>query len=266
MLDFCSLYSGSSGNSIMVGNGSDHILIDAGMSGKKIEEALNSKGLKTSDMSGLLITHEHSDHIKSVGVLARKYGIPIYLTQGTYDEIKRMEYLGKIDDSLFNVISADVDFYINSLRIHPIKISHDAAQPVSFRIYNENKSIAVLTDLGFFDDYIVESISGVNGILLESNHDVRMLQTGPYSYPLKLRILSDYGHLSNENSGRLLSKVLHDNIEFIMLGHLSKENNMPDLAYETVRSEIDLADNKYNSIDFNIEVASRDCPSKLYEI
>lgn len=263
MIDFCSLYSGSSGNCIVVGDGNSHLLIDAGVSGKKIEQALNLKGLSTKDMSGILITHEHSDHVQGIGVLARRYGLPMYLTKGTLTAIKRMDSLGKIDESLFHVISEDVDFSIDNLSIHPIKISHDAAQPVAYKISNGGKSVAVMTDLGIYDDYIVDNISGLDALLIESNHDIRMLQTGPYSYPLKMRILSDSGHLSNENAGRLLSRVLHDGLSHIFLGHLSHENNYPELAFETVRSEIDLSDNDFRSIDFDIEVASRFEPSKM---
>lgn len=266
MIDFCSLYSGSSGNCILVGDGNNHLLIDVGMSGKKIEEALNNNNLSTKDISAILITHEHSDHIKGIGVIARRYGIPIYLTQGTKAAIDSYECYGKIDESLYNIISADTEFDVFGMRVKPIRISHDVNEPVAYRIYNGDRSVAVMTDLGVYDEYIVDSIKGVDGVLLESNHDVKMLQAGPYSYPLKMRILSDKGHLSNENSGKLLSKILHDEMQFVMLGHLSAENNYPDLAYETVRSEIDLADNKYRSIDFSIEVAARDHSSRFIEL
>lgn len=266
MIQLCSLYSGSSGNCILVGDGNNHLLIDAGVSGKKIEEALNSKGLKSQDISGILITHEHIDHVKAVGIMARRYGMPLYATNGTFEAIKQMSSLGKIDDSLINIIRADEDFYLKDMKIHPIRISHDVNEPVAYRIYSKDKSVAVVTDLGNYDEYIINEVSNLDALLIEANHDVRMLQTGPYSYPLKMRILSERGHLSNEASGQLLSRVLHDGIQNIILGHLSHENNYPDLAYETVRSEIDMADNDYKSIDFNIEVASREAPGRLIEI
>ena len=137
-------------------------------------------------------------------------------------------------------------------------ISHDAADPVAYKIRQQEKNVAVMTDLGTYDDHIVEKLQNVDVLLLEANHDVRMLQAGAYPYPLKQRILGDKGHLSNERSGQLLGKVLHDHLKHIVLGHLSKENNYPELAYETVRLEVELGDNPYKGDDFPMFVAKRD--------
>lgn len=261
-MELCSIASGSSGNCICVGSDNCHVLIDAGISGKRIEQGLNSIDLKTSDMQGILITHEHIDHISGVGVLARKYGIPMYATEGTIDAVLNTKSVGKIDESLFQCITPGVDFVIGDLTIEPIHISHDAADPVAYKVKQEGKSAAVMTDLGTYDDNIVEKLKNLDVLLLEANHDVRMLQAGSYPYQLKRRILGDRGHLSNELSGQLLSELLHDDFKAIFLGHLSKENNYPELAYETVRLEVTLGDNPYKGEDFPIYVAKRDSVSE----
>lgn len=264
---FCSFASGSSGNCIYAGSDSTHILVDVGISGKRVDGGLSEVGLTGRDISGILITHEHSDHIGGLGVISRKYNIPIYATEHTIKAIKNDRKSGEIDDSLFFPIKADNKFMIGDLTINPIKISHDAVEPVAYRINYENKKIVVCTDLGTYDEYIVDCLRGSDVLLLEANHDVKMLQVGPYSYYLKQRILSDKGHLSNENSGRLLCRILHDNIKKIFLGHLSQENNLPELAYEAVKTEITLSpDNSYKGDDFNISVANRSQPSELIEI
>lgn len=262
-MEMLSIASGSSGNCIYAGDTSTHILIDAGISGKSVEAGLNSISMTTADIQAILITHEHSDHIKGLGVLARKAGIPIYATKGTLEAIKRCKALGKIDEQLYNEIKEDEEFSIGSMYFRPIRISHDAAQPVAYRFRSDKSNAAVMTDLGVFDDYIVSNLQGLDMLLLESNHDIRMLETGSYPYELKQRILGRKGHLSNENSGRLLSRVLHSGMKKILLGHLSQENNYPPLAFETVRSEIDLADNEYMSKDFDISVAKRNEPGNL---
>ena len=260
-MELCSIASGSSGNCIYVGTDEGHILIDAGISGKRIEEGLNSIGLKTAEMQGILVTHEHIDHVAGLGVLARRYGIPIYATAGTIEAVKGMKSVGKIDEGLFHEIKAEKDFMIADMSIEPIEISHDAAEPVAYRVTAGDKSAAVMTDLGYYDERIVSKLKNLDAILLEANHDIRMLQTGPYPYPLKQRILGNRGHLSNESSGRLLSEVLHDNLKAVVLGHLSKENNFPELAYETVRLEVTMGDNPYKAEDFPMHVARRDCVS-----
>lgn len=257
-MELCSIASGSSGNCICVGSDNCHVLIDAGISGKRIEAGLNSIDLKTADMQGILITHEHIDHIAGVGVLARKYGIPIYATAGTIDAVLNTKSVGKIEEALFHPITPGEDFIIGDLTIEPISVSHDAAEPVAYKIKQPGKSAAIMTDLGTYDDTIVEKLKNLDVLLLEANHDVRMLQAGSYPYQLKRRILGEKGHLSNELSGQLLSEVLHDDFKTIFLGHLSKENNYPKLAYETVRLEVTLGDNPYKGEDFPIYVAERD--------
>lgn len=266
-MELCSIASGSSGNCIYVGSQSTHLLVDAGISGKSIEAGLNSLGLKTEDIDGILITHEHSDHIKGLGVLARKYGLPIYATQGTIEAIGRIGALGNIPSELFRTVRANERFRIEDIEISPVRISHDAAEPVAYRLDRKGHSVGVLTDLGTYDDYIVNSFRGVEALLLESNHDVNMLQVGKrYPYALKQRILSDRGHLSNESCGKLLCKLLHDGMKQILLGHLSLENNFAELAYETVRLEILMDRCPYRPEDFDIRVAGRSERSELIAV
>lgn len=266
MLELCSIASGSSGNCICVGTDDYHVLIDAGISGKRVENGLESIDLKADEMQGILVTHEHADHIAGIGVLARRYGLPIYATQGTIQAIQQTKSVGKIDESLFRVIVPEEDFTIGDICFHPLSISHDAADPVAYRFTDGTHSCAVITDLGTYDQKIVDSLQNLDAILLEANHDIRMLETGIYPYPLKKRILGDRGHLSNERSGQLLCELLHDHFGTVMLGHLSKENNYEQLAYETVRLEITMGDNPYKAEDFPLYVAKRDEVSQTIRI
>lgn len=259
----CSIASGSSGNCIYVGSDTTHLLLDVGISGKRIESGLEQLEITGKDIDGIMITHEHADHIQGLGIMARRYGIPIYATKGTIEAIKGISTLGKIDESLFHVVKADERFTIKDLIVNPMTISHDAADPVAYRVQYGKEKVAVCTDIGYYNEYTVESLKNMDAILLEANHDVNMLQVGPYPYPLKRRILGDRGHLSNENSGKLLSDILHDGLKHIFLGHLSKENNLPELAYETVRMEITMGNTPYKAEDFDIQVAKRDDLSKL---
>lgn len=262
----CSIASGSSGNCIYVGSEATHLLVDVGISGKRTECGLNSIGVAGRDLDGILITHEHADHISGLGVLARKYEVPIYATPGTIEAIQSCTSLGKIDNSLFREVRADQKMVIKDLTVNPMRISHDAAEPVAYRIAYGNKKVGICTDLGVYNDYTVECLRGMDALLIEANHDVNMLQVGPYPYYLKQRILGERGHLSNENSGRLLSRILHDRLQAIVLGHLSKENNLPELAYEAVRMEITMGDNPYNANDFRMQVASRSEVSPVISI
>ena len=264
-MDFCSIASGSSGNCIFAGTDNTGILIDAGISGKRIEQGLNSIGRKSAEISGILVTHEHSDHIKGLGVIARKHHIPIYATPGTIREIKRSG-LGTIDEGLYREIHADEPFDLGDLSIEAFEISHDAAEPVAYRVSDGSRSVAVVTDLGVYTDYTIRHLQGLNAVLLESNHDVNMLQVGRYPYYLKQRILGKRGHLSNENAGRLLNCILSDRLQHILLGHLSKENNYEELAYETVRLEITQGDCPYKASDFSISVASREQMSEIVTV
>ncbi len=262
---FESIASGSSGNCIYVGSDTTHLLLDVGISRKRTVEALGDLDLDLRDIDGIFITHEHTDHISGLPMIAKKTDIPIYATRGTIWAIRQMSKFSEIDPASFVPIRADEKITIKDIQIDPMKISHDAVEPVGYRIYYGRKKACVCTDLGCFNDYTVECLKNSDVLLLESNHDVNMLQVGRYPYPLKRRILGDHGHLSNVSSGQLLSRVLNDHMKGIFLGHLSKENNLPELAFETVRVEILSSDTGYSPEELPIYVARRDKPSALVE-
>ena len=161
-------------------------------------------------------------------------------------------------EGIFHEVTPDQDCPIGDLTIHPFRISHDAAEPVAYRIGQGDREVGIATDMGVYDEYIVKNLEGLDALLLEANHDVNMLQVGKYPYYLKRRILGDKGHLSNETAGQLLCRLLHDNMKQILLGHLSRENNYEALAYETVCAEVTMGDNPYKAKDFRIDVAHRD--------
>ncbi len=262
----CSIASGSSGNCIYVGSGQTHLLVDTGISKKRIEEGLTELGIKGEELNGILITHEHADHIQGLGVFSRKYEIPIYATRGTLEGIRTYKGLGKMPEGLLHEIETDQPLCVGDLEVKPFRISHDAKQPSGFRIEKQEKSVAIATDLGEYDDYIIENLKNLDAILLEANHDIHMLEVGPYPYYLKQRVLGRQGHLSNELSGRLLCEILHDKLKHIILGHLSKENNYAELARETVKLEVTMSDVPFRGEDLPLMVASRDSRSNVLYI
>lgn len=231
-INFCSIASGSSGNSIYVGGVYTHILIDAGLSGKKITDGLKKINISGDKINAIFITHEHSDHIKGAGILSRRYNIPIYATAGTW--IGMEEKLGDIEQENKRFVLKDEDCVIGDLCIHAYEIPHDANEPVGYSIMDGKNKVTVATDIGHITNIIKANIKGSNALLLEANHDVNMLKAGNYPYHLKRRILGKFGHLSNESSGNLLAEVVDGKLKHILLGHLSQENNFPDLAFETV--------------------------------
>lgn len=262
----CSIASGSSGNCIYVGSENTHLLVDTGISRKRIEEGLKELEVKGEELDGILVTHEHADHIQGLGVFSRKYGIPIYATPGTMKGIREYKTLGKMPEGLYHEIQVDTDFILGDIKVRPFAISHDANEPSGYRFEQGEKSVAVATDLGKYDEYTVENLKNLNAVLLESNHDLHMLEVGPYPYYLKQRVMGERGHLSNELSGRLLCDILHNGLKNVMLGHLSKENNYAELAYETVKLEVTLGDNPFKGEEIPITVAKRDTVSKVITV
>ncbi len=257
--------SGSSGNCTYIGTDNTHILIDTGISKKRIIEGLNYADVSIDDISAILITHEHIDHIQSLGIIERKNEIPIYATKGTIDGIKNCSSIKDFNYEMFHVINEDCPFSINDINFTALKTSHDANQSVCFKFENLKKTGAIVTDLGLYDDYLINNLTDLQFLMLESNHDVRMLEVGPYPYPLKQRILGAKGHLSNESAGQFLDKILNDNINEIILGHLSRENNTKDLAKLAIMNEIDASTSKYKSDDFKIDIAHHDSYSEIVE-
>ena len=264
MFNFCSLYSGSSGNSSLVQNNNTNILIDAGESAKKIENALSSINVLPNSISAILVTHEHIDHIKSIGTLSKKYNIPIYATEKTWKAMPSQ--LDKIDKKMQRFFSPSTKFYINDIEIYPFSIPHDAADPCGFNIISSGKKISIATDLGHITPDLINNISDSSFVLLESNYDPEILRYSKYPYMLKHRISGDYGHLSNIDAGKVISTLNKNNekLERVMLGHLSKENNFPELAYKTVLDE--LISDKCDLSNLSLSVASRNNPSELIHI
>ena len=225
--------SGSSGNCTYVGTDDAAVLVDAGISMKRVEAGLNSIDMTLKDIDGIFITHEHSDHIKGLKAISRKYEIPIYLTEGTAQALIYSSVTKDIDTDLFTVIDSDGSMELRDLIINSHSISHDAAEPVCYSFNNGSSKISIATDLGMYDRELIEFLTDSDIILLESNHDVRMLQNGSYPYILKRRILSDSGHLSNDQCTETAVKLLKSGTARLFLAHLSEANNFPELAEQT---------------------------------
>lgn len=257
--------SGSSGNSIFMSTGATKILIDAGLSGKRLESGLSSIGVDCKSLDAILITHEHSDHIQGAGILSRRFDVPVYATSGTWDAMERLNTLGKIAPKNKNYVYADENLVLNDMLIRPFEIPHDAAQPVGYSVFAEGRKMTVATDIGYITPTVKENIYGSDILLLESNHDIDLLMNGRYPVQLKRRILSNYGHLSNVSAGQLLAEIMCDKLKHIFLGHLSEENNRPVLAYETVQNI--LVANKINvGTAVNLYLADRHKASRLVTI
>ena len=261
MLNFCSLYSGSSGNSLFVETENTKILVDAGMSCKKIEEALHLIEVDPSSINAILVTHEHSDHIKGISTISKKFDIPVYATQETFDAMPAQTQ--KLSEKNINFFKPSESFYIDDIEILPFSIPHDAANPCGFNIIKDKKhQISIATDIGHMTKSIVNHLEGSKFILLESNYDTEVLRCCSYPFKLKTRIAGDTGHLSNTMAGKTISYLSkNSNLNTAMLGHLSKESNFPELAYQTVVDELISSSIDDNSIQ--LSVANRNCPSKL---
>ena len=261
MLNFCSLYSGSSGNSLFVESENTKILVDAGMSCKKIEEALNSIEVNPSSINAILVTHEHADHIKGLSTISRKFDIPVFATKETFDAMPKQTE--KISEKNIKFFNPNEKFFIEDLEVLPFSIPHDAANPCGFNIIKDNNTqISIATDIGHMTKTIVDKLEGSKFILLESNYDTEVLKCCAYPFKLKSRIASENGHLSNTMAGKTITYLTKNgNLKTAVLGHLSKESNFPALAYQTVVDE--LISNNANNDSLSLSVASRDCPGNL---
>lgn len=226
MFEIYSLISGSSGNASLVTNGKVHILIDCGTSGKRAFELIQSTGISPESISAVLVTHEHSDHTKGVGIVARRLRLPVYATAGTHAAMD----IGRLDDGSRIVIRPGTELEIGGIGVLPFSIPHDAAEPCGYSFFFGNTKLTVATDIGRVTDELMDNIKGSQSIILESNHDIDMLRFGEYPYPLKQRILSDIGHLSNEAAAETALELVRSGTKHIMLGHLSDKNNMPEIA------------------------------------
>jgi phosphoribosyl 1,2-cyclic phosphodiesterase len=264
------LASGSSGNSTLIIEKDTKILIDAGISRKRIEGHLSELGLGMEDIDAVLITHEHADHIAGLGVVLRKDFIPVYATLPTIKAMLAKKTLGKVEQSLFNPIEPYKEYAIGDVIIDPVSVYHDAAGPVAYIIKAERKSgrraIGVLTDTGRYDERMVEAFAQVDEILIETNHDINMLQVGSYPYELKQRILGDRGHLCNEMGARFVGDILSGGLRGVLLGHLSKENNYPPLAMASFKNELVMryGEEVYNRLE--VRLTKEDGITELREI
>ncbi|MDH3573880.1 MAG: MBL fold metallo-hydrolase [Desulfobacteraceae bacterium] len=229
-LGVCILASGSKGNAVFISSGDTSLLIDAGLSGIEIERRLKSRGLDPKNLDAILVSHEHSDHIQGVGVLSRRYKLPVYINSKTRKAA--VSQLGNLYDS--KNFECGSTFTINDLSIHPFSISHDAKDPCGFTVNQNGTKIGIATDLGIATSMVKAHLKGCTLLILEANHDEKMLINGPYPWPVKQRVKSRIGHLSNEESKALLNELQHDGLKHVMLAHLSETNNTPQKAFNEV--------------------------------
>ena len=262
MFNFCSLYSGSSGNSLFVETKNTKLLIDAGVSCKKIENALNDINVDPSTIDGILITHEHSDHVQGLGTLSKKFDLPVFVNQETLDAMPKQR--DKISEKNIKTFKVTDKFSVGDLDIKPFSIPHDAANPCGFNIFKDDKKISIATDIGHMTNDILRNLEESLFIMLESNYDPEVLRCSSYPFRLKSRIAGPTGHLPNEMAGKTIFHLLKSGLKNAMLGHLSKESNFPELAYQTVVDE--LISNNYNLDSLTLSVASRDIHSKIIGI
>lgn len=261
-LRFCSLASGSSGNCHMITDEDSYILIDAGLSGKQIQGKLQEIDIDPHRISAIIISHEHSDHIQGAGILSRRFNIPIYANEGTWRGMEAK--LGKLTKDNIKTFETTKLFSIGNIQVKPYSISHDANEPVGFCLESQGFKISIATDLGCITEAITSEIKDSNLVVLESNHDVEMLKAGSYPYYLKRRILSDEGHLSNDAAGYAIVELVKNNVKNILLAHLSKENNFPELALVTVKNILEA--NQINiGRDLILDLAHRERVSNMYQ-
>ena len=262
-MKFCSLYSGSSGNSLFVSHSKTKLLIDAGLSGKRIEQALCSIDELPAQLGGILVTHEHRDHIHGVGVLSRRYDLPVYANFATWESMR--DSLGQIAEHNVRVFETGRAFVIGDLQIEAFNTSHDAVESVGFTIDSGCSSVGVATDTGVITPRIMEALKGRDLVVLESNHDPAMLEAGRYPFPLKQRIKGNHGHLSNEICGETVCTLVKEGLDKVVLAHLSEENNYPLLAYQTTARILE-AEGIQPGEDLSLVVASRKNSSEIYEL
>ena len=252
------LASGSSGNSTVIGDSEgNNFLVDCGISCKRIVSSMAELSVSPESIKGIFITHEHTDHISGLMMLMKKYKIPVFASLGTLSEIARCKNFDNAYKKLMYKINVNHPFYFNDFKVNCFNIPHDAAEPLGFSFEKYDTKVSVCTDFGMATDEIEAGLKGSNALVIEANHDERLLEAGRYPFNLKRRILGDRGHLSNENSGKLITRLWNEDMKHIFLGHLSDENNMPELAFETVRCELLMKHKSYG--DFTkLVVANRD--------
>ncbi len=260
MIRFCTLFSSSGGNSVFISDGSTNLLIDAGVSAAKIVNALESIGVSPKELDGILVTHEHSDHVSGVGVLTRKFDIPVYANRDTLSKLQSTSCAAAAGCT--RIITTGERFKLRSAEIRSFKTPHDSAESVGYIVTMEERKFGIATDTGCITKPMLSALAGCEAVVIESNHDVDMLQKGAYPYILKRRILSDNGHLSNENGAWLATQLALWGTKHITLGHLSDNNNTPSKAYDTAKNLLEENNFKVGK-DVILQVASK---SEITEI
>lgn len=263
MLNFCSLYSGSSGNSLFVETSHTKLLIDAGVSSKKIENALLDINVDPLSLDGILVTHEHSDHVQGLGTFSKKFNLPVFVNQETLDAMPKQR--DKIANNNIKTFKISDKFSVGDLDIKPFSIPHDAVNPCGFNIWKDDKKISIATDIGHMTNNILKQLEESLFIMLEANYDPEVLRCSSYPFTLKSRIAGPTGHLSNEIAGKTISYLLKSGLKNAMLGHLSKESNFPELAYQTVVDEL-ISNDLFDKDSISLSVANRDVHSKLIKV
>jgi phosphoribosyl 1,2-cyclic phosphodiesterase len=234
-----SLASGSSGNAFLIDTENDLLLLDDGLSYRSLTEELRELDRSPEEISAVLLTHEHADHISGLPALMKKHpNIPVYASYGTFDGLSKEKIFSRMNMGAFCLIHPGERFTAAGIDILPVATSHDTEGSLAYRGDKESSSFAVITDLGSWTEELAEKMEGLSVLCLEANHDLRMLETGPYPYPLKLRIRSERGHLSNDDAAGLLLRLWHPGLKEVLLSHLSKENNLPVLAVQTMVCEL----------------------------
>ncbi|HZG84870.1 MBL fold metallo-hydrolase [Paenibacillus sp.] len=231
---FTILSSGSTGNATLVEYGEWRVLLDAGLSAKRIEQLMQERGVTPEGISGILVTHEHSDHVKGLGAIARKYRLPVYANMNTWNELDRA--VGDLDDDQRRAFKTGDVLTFGELSVESFPISHDAAEPVAYNFQAGNVKLSIATDIGYMSPVVKEKVKDADVLVLESNHDVDMLRVGKYPWNVKRRILSDVGHLSNEAAGEALCELVTERTKRVYLAHLSRDHNLLDLAKLTVNN------------------------------
>jgi len=254
----CLLASGSAGNAIYVQNGATRILIDAGLTGKQIEARLSAIGVDAQSLQGIVVSHEHSDHIKGVGVMARKYKFPVWMTQGTFDGSKKT-FRGP---ERVRIIENDEGFVIGDLAFEAFSLPHDAADPVNYVVSDGTAKCAIATDMGVMTQLVYQRLKDVDFVVIESNYDRNMLMNGPYPWDLKKRISGRHGHLPNDGAAETLCDLALEGVKQAVLAHLSEKNNHPDLAQKTCRDMMV----ERGIVKFPVTVALQDRPSEIFVI
>ena len=266
MLRFISFGSGSSGNCYYLGTATDGLMIDAGVGLRTLKKHCRDYGIQLSSVRRLLITHDHADHIKSVGSFSYDYQVPVYATRLVHQGIDHNYCITrKVADEKKMMLEVNQPMQLGAFTVEAFPVPHDASENVGYEIQVEGITFVIITDAGTIADGMKERISHANYLVIEANHDVEMLKNGPYPEYLKKRILSSSGHLSNEDCGRALAENMTEKLKHVWLCHLSEENNHPELARKTVESIL----RSYGIIagkDLELEVLRRHMPSEVYEL